>query len=480
LTSQKIILRADANHQIGLGHVSRCLALGEALSGEFQIAFAIHKPDARLLDTIATVCKEVIQLQRPESPEELKSHLSGSEIVVLDGYDFEGNYEEAIRTRAAGVVTIDDIHRRHFCADIIINFCGAVKTAEYSKEPHTSLYLGLDHLFLRRPFLTKPPSLKKAVMRVLVNMGGSDPENHTAGVVRDIMSKGYTGEIIVVVGGLFRFREELEHIAQGRNNVRILQALSPLEMYELMLECPIAILPPSTVALEYLSTGGVLFLNQTADNQSCLKTFFLQQLLAFETAAFLELVVNGSLETLLTAQFARLHSMFDGASHDRLKRLFAGLALGARMVFRRAEERDTRTCFEIASDPEARRFSYSKKSISWEEHVKWFANKIGDENCFYFISELENEVAGQIRFDQSGDNTFVISYVVASAWRSRGLGSRLLMNGIRHFMTYGRATRLVGYVQAANVSSVRIFERAGFVKYIADEYPDSYRFELAV
>ena len=42
-------------------------------------------------------------------------------IVVLDGYHFDTNYQTKIKQKGCKLVCIDDLHDKHFVADIIIH-----------------------------------------------------------------------------------------------------------------------------------------------------------------------------------------------------------------------------------------------------------------------------------------------------------------------------------------------------------------------
>ncbi|MCX8491443.1 MAG: UDP-2,4-diacetamido-2,4,6-trideoxy-beta-L-altropyranose hydrolase, partial [Cyclobacteriaceae bacterium] len=141
MNKQRILFRADGNRSIGLGHVSRCLALAELLYDDFEIAFAIREPDDQILSDIEKVSHKVIQLLVQANVSDLKNeltpYLTGFEIVVLDGYAFNTEYESAIKKKAAALISIDDIPNHHFVTDGIINFCGAIQSGNYSREFYT-------------------------------------------------------------------------------------------------------------------------------------------------------------------------------------------------------------------------------------------------------------------------------------------------------------------------------------------------------
>lgn len=481
LSRQKILFRVDGNQNIGLGHISRCLALAELLLQDFDVSFAIREPEEYVLREVQKITPNVIAL--PHSPDslafndELNPFLTGSEIVVMDGYSFTSEYEATVKKKCAALIAIDDLHNRHFYADGIINFCGAINPADYSKEYYTQLYLGLDYLFLRSPFLRPMPISIGRGNKLLINMGGSDPGNQTSQVIQKILQSGFSEEIIVVIGNGYRFKEQLAYLINTKPFISLRQGLTPNEMYELMRECSTAILPPSTVALEYLSLGGTLFLNLTAENQRCIRNYLLKQKLAFDFEEFIQGVKSGN--SLVTRP--DIKAFFDGSSLFRVKKVFTSLSLSTKIKFRKASSDDIQTVYNWANDPEVRKQSYSKNEIVWQKHVEWFNEKISNTLCEYLIVDIDNDPVGQLRFDHSvEEGVYVISYLIDGNWRGNSLGSYVLIKGVKELAELRATQKIIGYVQRTNISSIKAFQRAGFSERSTEKYPNSVKFEISI
>jgi UDP-2,4-diacetamido-2,4,6-trideoxy-beta-L-altropyranose hydrolase len=84
---QKVIFRVDANPEIGLGHLTRCLALAEMIIEDFECVFAIFLPKLEVVEQIRSI-KSSVMLLSDEFIDVFTSHLTGNEIVILDGYNF--------------------------------------------------------------------------------------------------------------------------------------------------------------------------------------------------------------------------------------------------------------------------------------------------------------------------------------------------------------------------------------------------------
>ena len=154
---RNIIIRADGGSSIGMGHVVRSLALAEMLKSEFDIYFAIQNPSDYVLNTIQKTTSNLISLPSTnnfiEDLNNFLNHLKGDEIVVLDGYNFESEYQNGIKEKGCKLVVIDDLHSWHQVADFVINHADGASQMDYSAESYTEFYLGLNYILLRKEFL---------------------------------------------------------------------------------------------------------------------------------------------------------------------------------------------------------------------------------------------------------------------------------------------------------------------------------------
>jgi len=131
----------------------------------------------------------------------------GAEWVVVDGYQFGAGFQAALKQASLYVLAFDDYgHSDHYHADLVLNQnLHARETLYRHREPSTGLLLGTDYVLLRREFLKcrgRERAIPRVAQRVLVTMGGADPENITETVVRALDLVQVDGlEAVVVVGG---------------------------------------------------------------------------------------------------------------------------------------------------------------------------------------------------------------------------------------------------------------------------------------
>ena len=114
---------------------------------------------------------------------------------------------------------------------------------------------------------------------------------------------------------------------------------------------------------------------------------------------------------------------------------------------------DRHAIYEIATDPEARRFALREGTIPWEEHSAWFGRALA-EGRPYFVIEVGGEVAGYVRFDEG-----TVSIALHPAHRGRGLASKALSRAVRELA--GEQT-LTAYVRPDNAASLALFRKVGF------------------
>lgn len=329
-TKQRIIFRADGNSRIGLGHVTRSLALAAMLRESFECIFAIQAPAVELHAQIWSVCHDVIILPACTPDEawyshELSNYISHEEIVVLDGYDFDVSYQQSIKSKGATLVCIDDIHAGHFVADAVISHVVGLKKEQFSVEHYTNLYLGAEYALLRSEFLhaaRQAENLAADSKTIFICLGGADPANHTLEVLRQCAAKAPDLKYYVVVGAANKHKQSLTAFSSSAAlDLHLLENLDANLMLNYMQQATAAITSASSVAYEYLCTHGLLYLLQTANNQAEVYTYLLENLIALPFTKFGEsltaderaqLIQNGS-------------SLFDGQQAERLLNIFKNL-----------------------------------------------------------------------------------------------------------------------------------------------------------
>lgn len=474
-----VIFRADGDSSMGLGHLVRSSALAAMLSEDFTTVLATRCSVDSVLNEAKTVFSRLISLPAEKTEEEVEalvSHLNRPDLLVLDGYHFDEAYQNKLAANGIRFFAIDDIHAYPFGADVVINHAGGLSPLDYTAKPATQFYLGPHYSLLRRPFLEAAKNRRNHITdsNCFVCFGGADPNNRTLEIVKEQMaSPGRFAQLHVVVGGAYQYRDELAAYAKNNGRVHVYSALSPEAMVAVMQQCSYAICSPSTIVYEYLSVGGIVFLDQIADNQKDVIRYFTGEGIAFPLAEIGAVTAEES-----KAAFQKQAALFDGKSGDRLRKLFCQYVAARRLHIRSVMPGDLEICFNWANDAFVRQQSYNQSAIQIEDHTRWFTARLQDPDSYFYLFELDGEPVAQIRFQRTGEEA-VLGYLVAPAIRQRGLGTAILGKGIETFLAdAGGHITVVGHVKKENIASQRSFEKLAFAKTESTAFPDSFTYTM--
>jgi len=211
--SKSILVRADANAEIGTGHLMRCLALAQAWieeRGRITFLSCCDSPAFRHRVTGEGARFVPLRSAHPnptdwQTTARLLKRLQ-PDWLVIDGYHFDPEYQKAARAAGVRVLVIDDLAQwPEYHADILLNQNLDAKKLHYGRDRDTKLILGMRYVMLRREFLNwrgRPRRFVPVGHRLLVTMGGSDPGNVTLKVIRALDAAHLPGLVAVIVAGV--------------------------------------------------------------------------------------------------------------------------------------------------------------------------------------------------------------------------------------------------------------------------------------
>ena len=485
LTGQRsigtLLIRADASAAIGTGHVMRCLALAQAwqdAGGRAVFAMAqgtdpIHERLTRELCQVINVGGVGNDLRQTVS----LAQESNCEWVVVDGYQFDGDYQHGLKDAGLRVLFLDDYgHSHHYAADLVLNQnVSATPTLYSNRQRDTRLLLGPRYATLRREFSPwinwerKPAS---DCHRLLVMMGGSDQANVTATVIEGLRQAAIDNlDVTVVVGGSNPHFAELQALAaSSRLKLQLLRDVSNIG--ELMAAADIAISAAGSTCWELCLLGLSSLLIDVADNQSAVAKALHQRGCAVHIGDR-----SVSAETVseklgwLAANHELRQSLAEGSRQlvdgKGAARIISIMRAVSTLRLRLARAEDRRLLWEWANDPEVREASFSPDPIPWETHVAWFDAKLkpqdSEPSSSIFIAEDdEGSPLGQIRFDPRPEGDWEIAISLSRNARGRGVACELIRSGVREILKDNASVRIHAFVKPSNSASLKAFERADF------------------
>lgn len=475
------VFRADASAAIGGGHVTRCLSLSRALQAlGWRCGFAVN---AAAGETVPALRGETLQqVADTASLEPLRA--VAADWLIVDHYGLDAAWEAAQRGWARRILVIDDLADRQHDCDVLLDQTFGRTPDEYDGlVPNGCRRLtGSDYALLRPAFAAaRPASLARRatggdLRRILVSLGATDPDNHSAETMRGIAASGLPVAVDVVLGSGAR------HLGAVRNAcdslpLEVRLHVDTPEMPQLMAAADLAIGAAGTSTWERCCLGLPSLLVVIAENQrriaGAVSATGAARLLPGPRPALAEQVAAALRD--LAADAAALRDLgqraaaiCDGRGCDRV-----GLALvepgrakdGRRVSLRLAAPADEPTLLAWQSHPTTRRFARNPAVPTAQEHHRWFAARLADPGCLLTIITLDGAPAGMLRLDPIAPvatapeaPAFEVSILVAPDHR----GLRIAQEALSFLRRWQGAAVIAAEVLAGNEPSAALFRAAGY------------------
>lgn len=394
------------------------------------------------------------------------------EWIVVDGYQFEHEYQQALKAAGFKVLFLDDYgHSKSYSVDLVLNQSLSASEKLYSdRDSQTQLLLGPKYALLRREFTSWVGWEKIAgpdCRQLMVLMGGSDPSNVTARALEALSRRDFAHLAVkIILGGSNPHISELKRCATASTaNIEFLTDVYRLS--DLMSRADIAISASGSTCWELCMLGVPSLLVDVAENQTanakelnrreCAVHIGNRSITASEIAnGLISLAGSQSLRRSLSENSRRL---VDGRG---ALRVLSALTGQPRVFVRPAAECDQRLIWEWANDPQVRAASFSTEPIPWESHVVWFAEKLAARNThLLMVQTIDDQPIGQIRFDVT-DQEADLHISLAKGKRGAGLAVPAIQAALCRLFASRECECVHAYVKPENAASIRVFEKAGF------------------
>ncbi len=299
--TMQVAFRVDASTRMGTGHVMRCLTLADALRARgARCLFVCREHKGHLIELIRQRGHDAIGLPLPERDGSASNFsgdlahsawlgadwdddaartaavLNGSprDWLVVDHYALDARWETALRPCYRKLMVIDDLADREHVCDLLLdqNLTEDMESRYRGKIPADCIALiGPRHALLRPEFAElRPKALARrrtpVMERLLIFMGGSDPENETGKAVAGVARANRRWRHVDVVVGqgfsaLAALKDAMERLPSAALHIQ-----TP-DMAELMTVADLAVTAAGSVTWEKCALGLPSLVAILADNQ---------------------------------------------------------------------------------------------------------------------------------------------------------------------------------------------------------------------
>lgn len=339
LNLQKLLFRVDASTAIGAGHLMRCIALAQSLQraggkAVFAVATKLGKLQLRLRE------EEIETHQLSVAPGSIQDAIETISLarelkatwLIVDGYHFDVRYQQQVKATELKLLFIDDCgDAGHYYADLVLNQNICANESLYQhREPYTQLLLGSRYVLLREEFLQWQAwkwEIPGVARKVLVTLGGSDPENMTFKVIKALQQVEIQDlEVIAIVGGSNPHYEQLQ-LLMKQSHVSISLKRNVSNMPELMAWADVAIAGGGLTSWElgFMGVPSILIVlaehqrenvNQLAQRRACLSMNSQGGLSLEEMAQVITFLIRSFTERKAVSYVSR--TLFDGFGSSRV------------------------------------------------------------------------------------------------------------------------------------------------------------------
>jgi UDP-2,4-diacetamido-2,4,6-trideoxy-beta-L-altropyranose hydrolase len=268
----KVVIRADANPTIGIGHFTRSLTLARGLvSNGHDVEMQTKCENSQLLQNAKAHGINVTQIPHSESGPFLQTGASNSRADwgCLDGYHFTTPDYSAARKFANKLLVIDDSPRKtEYPVDLILDHNYGATLHRYP-SPDALQLLGSTYALIRPEIATlgdKSHSPSRLDQRsIVVTFGGSDPAGATEQTVEALSKLSAPNVEITVVAGPANSR--IEHLQQLCTARGFIFLVNPPELPEILATADLAICGAGTTIWELMCLSVPVLAITIAENQ---------------------------------------------------------------------------------------------------------------------------------------------------------------------------------------------------------------------
>jgi UDP-2,4-diacetamido-2,4,6-trideoxy-beta-L-altropyranose hydrolase len=133
---------------------------------------------------------------------------------------------------------------------------------------------------------------------------------------------------------------------------------------------------------------------------------------------------------------------------------------------RKANQTDVKNIFDLSNEENVRENSIVTETIKWEDHVKWFNEKLQSKDYMILVAiGNDDQFIGQIRYEFEKRQALV-SISISPDYRGLDLAAPIIKESARFlFSNNDKIESIIAYIKEINIPSLKAFEQAGYIFY---------------
>ncbi|MEX0338544.1 MAG: UDP-2,4-diacetamido-2,4,6-trideoxy-beta-L-altropyranose hydrolase [Arenibacterium sp.] len=483
--TRHVLVRADGNGRIGLGHIMRSMSVADELQRTgVEITYlcrslpvwAENLLHQRGFDLLYVQCEETASQTEDAAATLTAFQRVGADAVLLDHYGLTGEWTECIRSRSSAfIAAFDDLACDVRDVDMLIDSGPGRIAADYEAlvPPDAICLLGPRYAPLRPEFAlagTESRGNEDGLCRIAISLGGVDPTNVTSVCLEALDGRADVDVTVILSSAAPHLKAVKDRIAAMQTPTRLL--LDRTDMARVLRDMDLVIGAGGTSALERCALGLPSLLILLAENQAHNAANLTRAGATTLVPDVSSRSIHETLQTLvadadLRASMGRAAaSLCDGRGAPRVGAAILAARTGVHL--RPVTPDDMLLIHGWQCEPDARRFARNPDTPALAEHEKWFARRLTKIACDpFYIIEAGQEASGFVRLDPgSAPEVWEVSILISQGAQGRGLGRTAL--GLLRLMHPKR--KIEATVHPDNKASQRLFESAGYLRIATDQF----------
>ncbi len=346
-----VLFRAEANDNIGIGHIMRCLTIAEALCKRGYEPIFMYSERQSIPQVAANGYREIkMDSEDPwgmTGAEEILTWMKTNGVVslIVDNYAVNNEFLSVFQEQ---FVTVINSRRERYSANILLNYSIVYDSEFYEKSyskaedgmKSSRLLLGAKYIPIRGSIRDYRYSYSESVRKALVLTGGGDRLGFMEGFIREMICREQKNggnpvfpniKFTCIVGAMNEKYELLHRMTEGKEYLEVIPFTDRLG--ELMQESDLAITAGGTTIYELGAVGVPMIVYSLAadqiaepaylNNKNCLSYCGTMGSDDFFDRLFQHLYSNIYEKDLRREHINRFSAVIDGKGADRIAKIVA-------------------------------------------------------------------------------------------------------------------------------------------------------------